>query len=155
MAKVHFITQGCSANVADSEVMMGILKERGDELVNDSNDADVVVVNSCTVKGPTEAAFKNKLNELKKLNKKVIIAGCIPQADPKNYSDYSRIGTYQVKNINKVVDETIKGNHIALLERNDEGRLNAPKIRKNNLIEITPILMGCKNSCTFCATKRA
>ena len=31
MAKIHFITQGCSANVADSEVMMGLLEERGDE----------------------------------------------------------------------------------------------------------------------------
>lgn len=153
MAKIHFITQGCSANVADSEVMMGILKERGDELVDSADDADVIVLNSCTVKGPTETAFKRKLNELK--DKKVVIAGCIPQAEPRNYSDYSRIGTYQVKNITKVVDETLQGNTVALLERNDEGRLNLPKVRKNNLVEIVPILQGCLNSCTFCKTKHA
>ena len=153
MAKVHFITQGCSANVADSEVMMGILKDRGDVLVDNSEDADVVVINSCTVKGPTETAFKRKLTELK--GKKVVIAGCIPQAEPKNYSDYSRIGTYQIKNITKVVDETLKGNQVALLERNDEGRLNLPKVRKSNFVEIVPILQGCLNSCTFCKTKHA
>ena len=157
MAKVHFITQGCSANVADSEVMMGILKDRGDVLVDNSDDADVVVFNTCTVKNPSVTSFQRNLRETEQKypNKKIIIAGCVPQAYPTDYSDYSRIGTYQIKNITKVVDETLKGNKVSLLERNDEGRLNIPKIRKNNLIEITPILIGCKNQCTFCSTKRA
>ncbi len=155
MAKIHFVTQGCSANVADSEVMMGILKDRGDELVDNPEHSDVVVVNSCTVKGKVETKFKRKLSELNKLNKKIVIAGCIPQSEPKSYSGYSRIGTYQVKNIAKVVDEALKGNKLALLERTDGGRLNLPKVRKNNLIEIVPILQGCLNSCTFCKTKYA
>src|SRR3989344_6124015 len=157
MAKIHFITQGCSANVADSEVMMGVLEDRWDELVDNSNDADIVVFNTCTVKNPSVTSFQRNLKELKQKypEKKIIIAGCISQAEPRNYLEYSRIGTYQIKNIAKMVDETLKGNQVAFLERNDKGRLNIPKIRKNNLIEITSILMGCKSNCTFCKTKHA
>jgi len=153
MAKIHFITQGCSANVADSEVMQGLAKEKH-ELVS-VDEAEVVVFNTCTVKGPTEAFFKKKLEELKKQNKKVVIAGCIPQSQPRDFSEYSRIGTYQIKRINEVIDETSKGNVISYLERNDEGRLNLPKVRKNKFVDIVPILQGCLNTCTFCKTKHA
>jgi len=155
MVRVHFITQGCSANVADSETMQGLVKEHGDELVNSVEEADVVVFNTCTVKGPTESFFKKKLKELKAKNKKVVIAGCIPQGQVKDFQDYSRIGTYQIKRINEVVSATEQGNVISRLERVDEGRLNIPKVRKNPLIEIVPILQGCLNTCTFCKTKHA
>jgi len=154
MVKVHFITQGCSANVADSEVMQGLAKEKY-ELVDSPEEADIVVYNTCTVKNKTESTFKRNLVKLKQMNKKVILAGCIPQGQPRDFQDYSRIGTYQIKNINKVIDETQKGNVISHLERVDEGRLNLPKVRKNKFVEIVPILQGCLNSCTFCKTKHA
>jgi threonylcarbamoyladenosine tRNA methylthiotransferase CDKAL1 len=154
MAKVHFITQGCSANVADSEVMQGLVKEEH-SLVDSPEEADIVVFNTCTVKGPTENEFKRKITELKKLNKKVVLAGCIPQGQPKDFSEYSRVGTYQIKQIKKAVDSTLHGDVVSYLERVDEGRLNTPKVRKNSLVEIVPILQGCLNSCTFCKTKHA
>ncbi len=153
MAKIHFITQGCSANIADSEVMQGLAKEKHE--LSSLQDAELVVFNTCTVKGPTETFFRKKLKELKTSNKKIIIAGCIPQSEPNELKEFSRIGTYQIKDINKVIDETLKGNIISLLERNDKGRLNLPKIRKNKLIEIVPISLGCRNACAFCKTKHA
>ncbi|MBN2420839.1 tRNA (N(6)-L-threonylcarbamoyladenosine(37)-C(2))-methylthiotransferase [Candidatus Woesearchaeota archaeon] len=157
MARIYFFTQGCSANVADSEVMQGLLSEAGHEIVYDEKHADLIVLNSCTVKGPTESAFIKKLSEIKEKNpdKKIIIAGCIPQSQLKDYSDYSRIGTYQIKRIVEAVEETLKGKIISFLDRKDEGRLNLPKIRKNELIEIVPISQGCLNSCTYCKTKHA
>ncbi len=157
MTKIHFITQGCSANVADSEVMMGLLKESGSDIVDDVAQADIVVFNTCTVKNPAVTDFNKNLKNIKEKypNKKIVIAGCVPQSQPKEYSEYSKIGTYQIKNITKVVDETVKGNVVSYLETNDEGRLNLPKVRKNNLIEITSILQGCLNVCSFCKTKQA
>ncbi len=153
MAKVHFITQGCSANAADSEVMMGILKDSGYEIVNSPDGADIVVYNTCTVKNSAQATFEKNLKKLK--NKKVVVAGCIPQGQPNAYRDYSRIGTYQIKKIKEVVDSTLSGINVSFLDRKDEGRLNLPKMRKNNLIEIVPLSMGCLNQCSFCGTKRA
>ena len=157
MSKVHFITQGCSANQADSEIMQGILKSEGHELTESEQDAELIVFNTCTVKGPTEAFFKKKLSELEKKNKKVIIAGCIPQAS-KNMDALKRhsvIGTYQVDKIGDVLTETQNGTRVERIERDNHSRLNLPKVRKNPYVEIVPILQGCLSSCTFCKTKHA
>lgn len=153
MARIYFFTQGCSANVSDTEVMQGLLVEAGHEIVYDEKHADLVVLNSCTVKGPTESSFIKKLKEIK--DKKIVVAGCIPQSQIKDYSQYSRVGTYQIKRIVEVVENTLKGKIVSFLDRKDEGRLNLPKIRKNELIEIVPISQGCLNSCTYCKTKHA
>ncbi len=157
MSKVHFITQGCSANQADSEVMQGLLAEKNHALVEDEDQADIVVFNTCTVKGPSESFFKKKLAELKEKNKKVILAGCIPQSEKKKeqFKEHSMIGTFQIDHIDEVVNETASGNTITLLKRENKSRLNLPKVRKNDLIEIVPINDGCLSSCTFCKTKQA
>ncbi|MEK6886938.1 MAG: tRNA (N(6)-L-threonylcarbamoyladenosine(37)-C(2))-methylthiotransferase [Nanoarchaeota archaeon] len=157
MVKVHFITQGCSANVADSEVMMGLLRKEGFELVNNLEDSDVVIVNTCTVKSPSVSSFQRRLNELeqKYSDKKVIIAGCIPQSQLNDFKNYSKVGTYQIKRIVEAVEATLKCKVVSFLEREDEGRLNLPKVRKNEFIEIVTISQGCLNACTFCKTKHA
>ncbi len=155
MVKISFITQGCSANYADTEIMAGLLQAEGYEIVEAVDDADLVVLNSCTVKGPTENAFWKKLDSLG--DKKVIVAGCLPQADPDNAGlfGYSLIGTYNIDKIVDVVGGTLKGKREVVLDRDNKNRLNLPKKRKNNLIEIVPVSHGCLGSCSFCKTKFA
>ena len=51
MPKVHFTTQGCSSNLRESEIMMGLLENSGYGVSHDKNNADVNVINICTVKG--------------------------------------------------------------------------------------------------------
>lgn len=157
MPKVHFITQGCSANHADSEIMAGLLHRDGHVLVKNSDEADLVVFNTCTVKGPTESFFKKKLHELQHAGKTVIVAGCIPQSERNldQFQHISVIGTYQLGKITEVADQTLAGNTVHVLSRTNENRLNLPKIRKNAFIEIVPISQGCLGSCTFCKTKQA
>jgi len=157
MVKIHFITQGCSANVADTEVMAGLLKEEGFEIVDDFLNADLIVFNTCTVKGPTESFFKKKLKQFRDLKKRIVLAGCIPQAEKnlEQFNDCSIIGTYQIHNIVDVVEETLNGNNVVLIARENKSRLNLPKVRKNDYIEIVPASHGCLGSCTFCKTKFA
>ncbi len=157
MVSVNFITQGCSANIADSEIMAGLLKENDFDITEDVIMSDIVIFNTCTVKGPTESFFKKRMKELKEIGKHIIIAGCIPQSEQelKAYEDCSMIGTYQVQNIVSVVEETLNGNIVRLLARENESRLNLPRVRKNDYIEIVPISHGCLGSCTFCKTKFA
>ncbi|GCB75748.1 hypothetical protein scyTo_0019049, partial [Scyliorhinus torazame] len=84
-------------------------------------------------------------------NKKVVVAGCVPQAQPR--MDYikglSIIGVQQIDRVVEVVEETIKGHSVRLLgQKKDKGkrlggaRLDLPKIRKNPLIEIISINTG-------------
>lgn len=157
MPSIHFITRGCSANQADSEIMQGILKEKGYALSSDEEGADAIVFNSCTVKGPSISYFRRKIKELKSKGKKIIIAGCIPQSQ-KTFPElkgHSLVGTYQIDKIGEAVEETLRGNIAVHLAKEEKPRLNIPKIRANPFIEIVPILQGCLSSCTFCKTKHA
>ncbi|KAI7807089.1 putative threonylcarbamoyladenosine tRNA methylthiotransferase-like, partial [Triplophysa rosa] len=84
-------------------------------------------------------------------DKKVVLAGCVPQAQPR--MDYlkglSIIGVQQIDRVVEVVDETVKGHSVRLLGQKKEkgkrlggARLDLPKIRKNPLIEIISINTG-------------
>lgn len=151
--KIHFITHGCSANSSDSEVMQGLLKEEGYALVATPENADLIVLNTCTVKNTTENIF---LREFKKFHQKpLVITGCIAQATPEKFPENSVVGTHQVHRIVDVVEETLQGNVVSLTRREKNPRLNLPKIRRNPIIEMIPINQGCLNFCTFCQTKIA
>ncbi|KAJ3115395.1 hypothetical protein HDU96_000700 [Phlyctochytrium bullatum] len=170
-------TWGCSHNNSDGEYMAGLLSAQGyDILVEDSrkHDAHVWILNSCTVKGPSEASFANEIRKGREAGKTVIVAGCVPQgasaAQSKAFDDLSVIGVQQIDRVVEVVEETLKGNVVKLTrERKEEaetgGRggkrkaggapLDLPKVRRNPLVEIIPINTGCLNQCTYCKTKHA
>ncbi|MCQ2816570.1 MAG: tRNA (N(6)-L-threonylcarbamoyladenosine(37)-C(2))-methylthiotransferase, partial [archaeon] len=155
--KVHIKTYGCSHNISDSEYMMGLLYDYGYDIVDSIEASDIVIINSCTVKGPSQDAFITYITKSKKLGKAVVVCGCVPQADKnlKGMEECSMLGLTQIDRIIEVVEETLKGNIVSLLQKKDLPSLDLPKIRKNSLIEIVPINMGCLGSCTYCKTKHA
>jgi threonylcarbamoyladenosine tRNA methylthiotransferase CDKAL1 len=155
--KVFLKTYGCSHNTSDSEYMMGLLAEYGYKFVEDFADSDICVINSCTVKNPSQEAFVNYVQRAKQTGKKVVVAGCVPQGDRniKGLEEVSMIGVTQIDRIVEVVEETLKGNQVKLLAKKELPSLDLPKIRRNELIEIVPINTGCLGSCTYCKTKHA
>ncbi|MEK6950874.1 MAG: tRNA (N(6)-L-threonylcarbamoyladenosine(37)-C(2))-methylthiotransferase [Nanoarchaeota archaeon] len=157
MTSFHLETYGCSHNFADSEQMAGLLQQAKFEYQEKLEDADIIIFNTCTVKGPTESAFYTRLEEIKNQfpYKIIIIAGCIPQSDPGKLKKFSLLGTRQIHHIVEVVEEALHDNVVQLLETGEMPPLNLPKIRKNPVVEIIPISRGCLSRCTFCKTKQA
>ncbi len=157
MTSFHLETYGCSANVADSEQLAGLLKQAKFECRPKLEEADIIIFNTCTVKGPTESAFYTRLEEIKNQfpYKIIIIAGCIPQSEPGRLRKFSLLGTRQIHHIVEVVEEALHNNIVQLLETGEMPPLNLPKIRKNPIVEIIPISRGCLSKCTFCKTKQA
>ncbi|NXC67384.1 CDKAL methylthiotransferase, partial [Anhinga anhinga] len=162
--KIWIRTWGCSHNNSDGEYMAGQLAAYGYKITDNSAEADLWLLNSCTVKSPAEDHFRNSVKKAQEGKKKVVLAGCVPQAQPRQ--DYlkglSIIGVQQIDRVVEVVEETIKGHSVRLLgQKKDNGkrlggaRLDLPKIRKNPLIEIISINTGCLNACTYCKTKHA
>uniref|UniRef100_G1SPM7 tRNA-t(6)A37 methylthiotransferase n=1 Tax=Oryctolagus cuniculus TaxID=9986 RepID=G1SPM7_RABIT len=162
--KIWIRTWGCSHNNSDGEYMAGQLAAYGYKITENASDADLWLLNSCTVKNPAEDHFRNSIKKAQEENKKVVLAGCVPQAQPRQ--DYlkglSVIGVQQIDRVVEVVEETIKGHSVRLLGQKKENgrrlggaRLDLPKIRKNPLIEIISINTGCLNACTYCKTKHA
>ena len=155
--KVHIKTYGCSHNTSDTEYMMGLLYDYGYDIVDDVQKSDIAIVNSCTVKGPSQEAFINYVLKSKDYGKPVIVCGCVPQADRnlKGLENCSVVGVNQIDRIVEVVEETLKGNIVRLLSKNKLPSLDLPKIRRNKFIEIVPINQGCLGSCTYCKTKQS
>ncbi|XP_061851160.1 threonylcarbamoyladenosine tRNA methylthiotransferase [Colius striatus] len=162
--KIWIRTWGCSHNNSDGEYMAGQLAAYGYKITDNSSEADLWLLNSCTVKNPAEDHFRNSIKKAQEGKKKVVLAGCVPQAQPRQ--DYlkglSIIGVQQIDRVVEVVEETIKGHSVRLLgQKKDKGkrlggaRLDLPKIRRNPLIEIISINTGCLNACTYCKTKHA
>ncbi|ESP05671.1 hypothetical protein LOTGIDRAFT_102163 [Lottia gigantea] len=157
-------TWGCSHNNSDSEYMAGQLATYGFKITESKEDADLWLLNSCTVKNPAEDHFRNDITLANKLDKHVVLAGCVPQGHQK--SEYmqglSAIGVQQIDRVVEVVEETLKGNTVRFFSQKKESgkktggaTLDLPKIRKNPLIEIIAINTGCLNQCTYCKTKHA
>ena len=154
--KVFIKTFGCTLNKSDSEVMAGLLEKAEFDITENIDEADVIVVNTCTVKGPSEKNFFKYLKEIKKLEKPIVAAGCIPQTDPEKVKGYNLIGTYEVSRIAEVVEEAVNDNVIELIAEKHCQRLNLPKVRDNKIIEIIPICAGCLGEpCSYCKVKSA
>ncbi|MBI2658691.1 tRNA (N(6)-L-threonylcarbamoyladenosine(37)-C(2))-methylthiotransferase [Candidatus Woesearchaeota archaeon] len=157
MSKINIITQGCSSNLRESELMAGMLKSSGYEVEHSKNHADINVVNICTVKGDTTAL--REIGKLKKQfpEKKLVVAGCITESIVPKIKDIdesiSFVNTHNFGRISAVVENSLNGTVLELLDKKYEQKVNLPSVRKNPIIGIVPILNGCNYFCTFCSTK--
>ena len=155
--RIYIKTFGCSHNASDSEYMAGILSSQGYEIVPSLELSDLTIINSCTVKSPSQAAFLNSVIKSKNFNKKLVVGGCVPQAERNlpGLENVSIVGVSQIDKIDYIVEKTLEGNVVRFLSNKSLPSLLLPKIRRNKFIEIIPISQGCLGSCTYCKTKQA
>ena len=81
--RIHVKTFGCAHNHSDSEFMSGQLQAYGYALTDDPSEANLWVVNTCTVKNPSQAAMNTVLTRAKTNEVPVVVCGCVPQGDQK------------------------------------------------------------------------
>ncbi|GFR41988.1 hypothetical protein Agub_g2668, partial [Astrephomene gubernaculifera] len=152
-------TFGCSHNVSDGEYMAGQLLDYGYRLLDDASrdSADLWLINSCTVKGPSQAAMSSLIAAARAAGRAVVVAGCVPQGDKKlpELQGVSLLGVTQIDRVVEAVEETLRGHVVTLLAKKPLPRLDLPKVRRNRHIEIVPISTGCLGACTYCKTKHA
>ncbi len=157
MVKINIITQGCSSNLRESELMSGLLRNSGYDVAHNENHADVNVINICTVKGDHTALREIKKTRKENPEKKLVVAGCISQSIiPKIKTldeNISLVNTHNFGRISSIVENSLNGTVLELLDKKYEPKLNLPSVRKNPIIGIVPILNGCNYFCTFCSTK--
>lgn len=75
------------------------------------------MINSCTVKNPSQSAFLNEVIKAKKVKKPVVVAGCVPQGDREipELTEVSALGVTQIDRVVEVVEETLKGHKVQLM----------------------------------------
>ncbi|KAG8389665.1 hypothetical protein BUALT_Bualt01G0002500 [Buddleja alternifolia] len=154
---IYMKTFGCSHNQSDSEYMAGQLSAFGYNLSENQDEADLWLINTCTVKSPSQSAMDTLITRCRSAKKPLVVAGCVPQGsrDLKELEGVSIVGVQQIDRVVEVVEETLKGHEVRLLTRKTLPALDLPKVRKNKFVEILPINVGCLGACTYCKTKHA
>jgi MiaB-like tRNA modifying enzyme len=159
--KIFIETYGCTYNQADSQIMKAQLEEEGFKLVDNLEKAEIIIINTCYVKKPTEQKIINRLNFLLRdfPEKKFIIAGCMVDIDPERLEKINRhvswIGPHHVTSVTKVVKNLEHGKITRLTGTSKILKAGIPKKRDNPLIHIIQIAEGCSGLCSYCCTRFA
>jgi len=154
--KIYIETYGCSANQADSEMIAGVLEGEG-HTITDEKDSDIIIINTCFVKTPTEMKIIDRIKRLK--GKKLIIAGCMPEVMGRKLRAIapgaSIVGTHNLKRIPEAVERIMKDEAIEFTGKNNISKAGMKKIRKNPIVNIVPVSSGCLGECAYCCVRLA
>ena len=165
---ILFISLGCDKNLVDTEVMLGILAQRGHQMVDDENEADIIIINTCCfIHDAKEESIQNILEmaQFKERGrlKALIVTGCLAQ----RYKDEilkeipevdAVLGTTSYEEIGNVIDSVLSDN---MVERG-QSRITMkdvdylPEVKTKRLVTTgghfayLKIAEGCDKHCTYC-----
>jgi len=159
MQEIYFETYGCTANYNSTEIMKGLVQQAGLNITQDEKFADLIIINSCIVKEPTEEKIRRKVSDLLKKKNKIILAGCMPRINRQKLQEPNLylLDTSHVKDITKLIQD-IESNQYdedKYLKPRREVKLQQPKVAKEKTIGITQISEGCQGQCTYCIVRLA
>ena len=157
-------TYGCQMNSRDSETIAGIFQARGMTAAAEVSDADVILVNTCTVRDKAEQkvfGLLGRLRELKEKNPDLVlgICGCMPQQQEVAKDIKSRfpfmdiiIGTHNLDQLNTYIEEVLIARRqvLEVWEERANQELDLPARRSGNFKAFVNINWGCNNFCTYC-----
>ncbi len=158
--RVFVRTFGCSANQADSEILAGCLANAKFTLADSEADAELVIYNTCAVKGPTENRIIEALKRVPS-KQKVIAAGCLPLISLERLFREVRfdavVGPAVGKDIVDVVKRVASGEQVVELEDAAAAmpKLDLPRLQSNPVISVVPVNYGCLGSCAYCCVVHA
>ncbi|MDG6999253.1 MAG: tRNA (N(6)-L-threonylcarbamoyladenosine(37)-C(2))-methylthiotransferase [Nitrososphaerota archaeon] len=156
--KVYVEGHGCSASLADTEILQGLIEGGGYELVEDQLSADVSVLVTCSVKSVTEQRMISRIRDISQNGtRRLIVAGCLPKADPAKIKlinpALSMIGPGNLDQIVPTINDALSGKQTIKLDSSKLVKLGMPRSRLNKVVGIVEISSGCLSGCTFCQVK--
>ena len=151
--RVYIKSFGCSANLADGEVIAGCLSEAGFEVVKNPKDAEFLLYNTCAVKSQTENRIVDILRKAPK-DKRLIVTGCLPVINferLENEVEFDGItGPAPGAKIVDVLGRVAAGENVISLGATSSSDLYLPRVPVNPLVSVVPINYGCLGDCSYC-----
>ena len=160
----HITTFGCQMNEHDSEIIDGLLTERGFSSVKERKDASIVIINTCSVRDNADKRFFGTLGQLKKKKESdpsfiVCVCGCMMQQQrvvdiiKAKYPWVDVIfGTNSIHHIPELIEKVSmeKEKLVDIIENTEEIVEGLPAKRLFNHKALVNIMFGCNNFCTYC-----
>lgn len=161
--KVYIESYGCQMNFSDSEIVASILADQGYNTAQKLEDADLVLVNTCSIRDKAEQTVRKRLekyNAVKRINPKmkVGVLGCMAERLKEKFLDEEKIvdmvvGPDAYKDIPNLLKEVEDGRDaVNVLLSKDEtyGDVSPVRLNTNGINALVSITRGCDNMCTFC-----
>jgi len=161
--KLYIESYGCQMNFSDSEIVTSIMKDNGFDTTNDFNSADVIFLNTCSIREKAEQTVRKRLTDFNKVKARkpemqIGVLGCMAErlktqlleeekivdivAGPDSYRD--------LPNLVKTVDDGEKAVNTFLSREETYADISPVRLNSNGVTAFISIMRGCDNMCSFC-----
>ncbi len=161
--KLYIETYGCQMNVGDSEIVVSIMQEEGFRYTESLEEADIVLINTCSIRDNAEQRIWGRLSEMRRMRKQkpsliIGIIGCMAErlkeeltkggtgvdivAGPDAYRDLPRLV--------REVDNGATGVNVELSKEETYAEIAPVRLDKNGVSAFIAIMRGCNNYCSYC-----
>ena len=161
--KLFIESYGCQMNMNDSEIVAAILDKEGYNTTQILEEADLVLVNTCSIREKAETTVRKRLqkyNAVKKVNKtmKVGVLGCMAERLKEKFLEEEKIvdlvvGPDAYKDLPNLLEEVHEGRdavNVILSKEETYGDISPVRLNSNGVSAFVSITRGCDNMCTFC-----
>ena len=161
--KLYLESYGCAMNFSDSEIVASILAKEGFDTTQELSEADLVLVNTCSIREKAELTVRKRLekfNAVKKINPnmKVGVLGCMAERLKDKFLEEEKIvdmvvGPDAYKDLPNLIKEVDAGRdavNVVLSKEETYGDIAPVRLQTNGVSAFVSITRGCDNMCTFC-----
>ncbi|SKB45602.1 tRNA-2-methylthio-N6-dimethylallyladenosine synthase [Salegentibacter holothuriorum] len=161
--KLFIESYGCAMNFSDSEIVASILAKEGFNTTQKLEEADLVLVNTCSIREKAEQTVRKRLqkyNAVKKINPgmKVGVLGCMAERLKEKFLEEEKIvdlvvGPDAYKDLPNLINEVEAGRdaiNVVLSKEETYGDISPVRLQTNGVSAFVSITRGCDNMCTFC-----
>lgn len=161
--KLFIESYGCQMNFSDSEIVASILQKEGFNTTQHLEDADLVLVNTCSIRDKAEQTVRKRLekyNAVKKINPgmKIGVLGCMAERLKSKFLEEEKmvdlvVGPDAYKDLPNLIAEVDEGRNavnVILSKEETYGDISPVRLESNGVTAFVSITRGCDNMCTFC-----
>lgn len=161
--RFYIESYGCAMNFADSEVVASILQEKGFGLTAHFEEADIIFINTCSIREKAEATVRKRLTEFRKIKKYnpgllVGVLGCMAERLKSKFLEEEKlvdlvVGPDAYRTLPALIEEAesgMKGVNVLLSREETYSDISPIRLNSNGVTAFVSIMRGCNNMCSFC-----
>ena len=161
--KLYIESYGCAMNFSDSEIVASILAEQGFETTSDHNLADVIFINTCSIRENAEQRVRNRLKEFtvaKVRNPGLVVGvlGCMAERLKSKFLEEEKlvdvvVGPDAYRNLPELIEQVDSGQkavNVLLSREETYADISPVRLNSNGINAFVSIMRGCDNMCSFC-----
>ena len=161
---LYIESYGCQMNFSDSEIVSSILKKEGFKATNNLTEANLVLINTCSIRDKAEQTVRNRLKVYNSIKKKknpkmmVGVLGCMAERLKDKLLEEEKLvdivaGPDSYRSLPKLIDEVHDGRkaiNVILSKEETYADISPVKMNSNGVTAFVSIMRGCDNMCSFC-----